>query len=95
MKKRLITAIILLAIFIPLIIIGGIYFEIALALISSLAFKELLDLISKEKKIPLLIKVLSYITVVILTLFSSFNNIFNSSINHAFYQKNSSTCWGN
>lgn len=68
MKKRLITAIILLAIFIPLIIIGGIYFEMALALISALAFKELLDLISKEKKIPLLIKVLSYITVVILTL---------------------------
>ena len=68
MKKRLITAIVLLAIFIPLIIIGGMYFEIALAILSTLAFKEMLDLIEKEKKIPFFVKIISYISVIVLTL---------------------------
>ena len=68
MKKRLITAIVLLAIFIPLIIIGGMYFEIALVILSTLAFKEMLDLLEKEKKIPFFVKIISYISVIVLTL---------------------------
>lgn len=56
MKKRVISAAVLIAIFIPLLIIKGIPFQIALGIISLLVFKEVLDLKKKEKDIPNLIK---------------------------------------
>ena len=44
MKKRIISAVVALLIVIPLIIMGGIYFEIGLCLIAALAYKEIIDL---------------------------------------------------
>ena len=49
MKKRLISAVVALAIFIPLLIIGGIYFKIAACVLAVLAMKEFLDLPHKNK----------------------------------------------
>lgn len=63
MKKRLITALILLAIFIPLIIIGGFAFEVVCTVLSVLALKELIDLIKKEETIPFFIEILCYFLV--------------------------------
>ena len=63
MKKRLISAAVMLAIFIPLIIIGGLPFEIAVTLISLLAFKEFLDIYEKQVKVPLIIKSLSFLSI--------------------------------
>ena len=68
MKKRLISAAVMLIIFIPLIIIGGFVFEIGMTLLALLAFKEILDIISKENKIPLIMTILSYLSVGILVL---------------------------
>ena len=51
MKKRVISAIIVIAIFIPLFLIGGIPFGTAVGLVAALAFKEVLDL--REKTIQL------------------------------------------
>ena len=55
MKTRIISAIVLIAIFVPLIIIGGIPFSITVGIVSALAFKEVIDLRKKEKDLPSLI----------------------------------------
>ena len=68
MKDRLIGAIILLGILVPLIILGGLPFEIGVGVIAVFAFKELLNLYEKNNKIPLLIEIFSYISVVMITL---------------------------
>ena len=47
MKKRVLSAAILIAIFVPLIIIGGIPFKIGVGIVSILAFKEVIDLKKK------------------------------------------------
>ena len=58
MKQRLISAIIALIIFIPLVILGGIYFKICVSLIGMLAIREILNL---KEKVPVFLKVLSYL----------------------------------
>lgn len=62
MKKRLISAAVLIAIFIPLIIIGGLPFNIGVTVLSCLGLKEIMDLFEKEKKIPLVVKMLSFLS---------------------------------
>lgn len=71
MKKRIISAIVMVAIFTPLLIIGKLPFEIGLSVIAALSLKEIMDLMEKEKKLPLLIKILSYLSVVLLVMSSS------------------------
>ena len=68
MKTRIISAIVMLAIFVPLIIIGGLVFEIGIAVLSLLAFREIIKLYEKEKKVPLVIKVLAFISVGLLVM---------------------------
>ena len=68
MKKRMISAVIMLAVFVPLIIFGGIVFEIGITLISLLALRELLNIYEKEIKIPLIVKILSYLSIGILVM---------------------------
>ena len=57
MKKRVISAIIMLLIFIPVVYFGGIPLKIMFAILGLLGLKELLDL---EKNIPVIMKVFSY-----------------------------------
>ena len=68
MKMRLLGAAILIAVFVPLLIIGGIFFEIGIAAISVLSFRELLTLFKKKNNIPLIIEIFSYISVLVITL---------------------------
>ena len=68
MKMRLIGAAILVAVLVPLLIIGGLPFEIGVAVIAGLSFRELLTLFKKKYKLPLVIEIFSYISVVVLTL---------------------------
>lgn len=68
MKMRLIGAAILIVVLVPLLILGGIPFEIGVAVIAGLSFRELLNLFKKKNKIPLVIEIFSYISVVVLTL---------------------------
>ena len=71
MKKRIISAAVMLAIFIPLIIIGNIAFEIGITLIGLLALRELLSVFEKETKLPLIVKILSYLSVGLLIMCSN------------------------
>ena len=61
LKTRIISAIVALSIFIPIFIIGGTYFKIAVYIIAMLGLKEYLDVREKRKSFPVLIKLLSYI----------------------------------
>ena len=70
MKKRVISAIIMLAIFIPLLLTGGKPFAILMAFLSVLGLYELLHMRETKKKFPFLMKVFAYILV----LFFSLNN---------------------
>lgn len=70
MKKRIISAIIALSIIIPLIINGGILFELGVYIISMLGLKEFLSVKSKEKELPFFVEIISY---VIFSLFIFFN----------------------
>lgn len=67
MKKRIISAIAMLLVLIPIVILGGLPFKIFIYLGSLFAFKEYLDV----KKIPNLVKYLSYILLIILFIFET------------------------
>ena len=72
MLKRTISAAILLAIFIPIIIVGDIYFKIACTLLALATYKEILDLGVSHSKIPLEIVICSMIVLAIIILQSNF-----------------------
>ncbi|MDD6223816.1 MAG: phosphatidate cytidylyltransferase [bacterium] len=63
MKTRVIGAIIILSIFIPFIIQGGLYFTSLSLILGLVGFKELYDVRYKEKKLPLLLEILSFLAV--------------------------------
>jgi len=68
MKKRLISAVVALAIIIPLIAYGGIIFDIGVLVIGMLALKEFLDIKGTRKKIPIFIQLIAYIFMVLIVL---------------------------
>ncbi len=68
MKKKLIGALILVVVLVPLVILGDIPFEIGVALIAALSFRELLLLYKTKNKLPLIMEIFSYISVIVVTL---------------------------
>lgn len=76
MMERLISAIVALAIFIPIFIIGGSIYNIAILVLSVLALKEFLSIKQTKKELPTFITFISY---VLLTLFV-LTNITNKDI---------------
>ena len=68
MKKRLISSVIALIIFVPLIILGGLTFEITCALLSIVGVREIFNLIRKDSSIPFSIELISYILTGLLVL---------------------------
>ena len=69
MKTRVISAVIALAIFIPIILSGGIVFNVAAYLIGLMCLKEFFDAKSSKKEIPFIVRIISYIfmSLIILT----------------------------
>ena len=78
MKTRVISAIIALAIVIPLIAVGGTAFNIGVYIISIIALKEFLDTKSTKKQLPIFIQLIAYIfiTVIILANSKDISNVF-------------------
>ena len=68
MKTRIISAAIALAIFIPLIVVGGIYFAVAASILSILAYKEIIDLKKSHKKIPKVVSILGLVSLLLVVL---------------------------
>lgn len=78
MKTRVISAIVALAIIIPLILNGGLVFNLGVYVISILALKEFLDVKATKKQIPIFIQLIAYIFITILIAFNSkdLSNVF-------------------
>jgi len=68
MKKRIISAIVMLIICIPIIWFGGTVFRIGVGLISILALKELIDLKKSHREIPLVVQLLAVASQLLLIL---------------------------
>ena len=66
MKKRVISAIIMLIILVPLILAGGMWFNVGLYLVSILALKEFLDVKASKKPIPSFIRFIAYVFLTLL-----------------------------
>ena len=68
MKKRIISAIIALAITVPLILLGGIPFQIGVLLIGAVAYKEMIDLKESHEQIPFIMIILGVLEMFLLIL---------------------------
>ena len=68
MKKRIISALVALAIVIPLIIVGGPYYNIGVYVISIMGLKEFLDIKAVKKPVPIFIQLIAYIFMTLIVL---------------------------
>jgi len=68
MKTRLISAIILLIIVIPVFLYGGMLYKGVIILVSMLGLKEFMDIKETKKKLPIFIKLLAYTFLVLIML---------------------------
>ena len=66
MKTRLISAIILILIALPVFIYGGIIFKIAFYLLAMLGLREYLNVRAKRKDFPIFIKLIAYICLTLI-----------------------------
>lgn len=82
MKIRILSAILMLVVFIPLLIIGGELFSILMSLIAVAALYELINIRESKKEFPFIIKVFAYLLVIFYSL-NNFTSIeFNSNLDY-------------
>lgn len=78
MKTRIISAVMMLVIFVPLLFIGGKPLALLMALLAVLSLYELLHIRETKKKFPFMMKIFAYILV----LFFSLNNFTSIDFNY-------------
>ncbi len=74
MKKRILSAIVMIAIVLPFLIIGGVPFAIFMTLLAIGSLYELISVRETKKEVPLSIKIISYILIALFTM-NNFNSI--------------------
>ncbi len=81
MKKRILSAIIMILIFVPLLIVGGEYFALFMTLLSIMALYEMIHIRESIKKFPFLMKIFAYLSVIFFSMnnFSSIDFTYNIS----------------
>lgn len=82
MKKRLLSATVLLLICIPLLILGGFLFDIAVLLISIFSLYEFISIKEENKKLPPFIKFISYLIMSLIILTNFENNMFAFALDY-------------
>ncbi|MBS7021224.1 MAG: CDP-archaeol synthase [Firmicutes bacterium] len=70
MKTRVISAAVALLIFVPLLLTGGMIFNIAACILAILALKEFIDIKETKKKIPEFMKFVAYVLITLIVLFN-------------------------
>ena len=70
MKKRIISAIIMILIFVPLLVIGELPFAIFMGILGTLGLYELLSVRESKKKFPFLLKVFAYFLVLVFSMYN-------------------------
>ena len=68
MKKRIISAIVMLAIVIPFVWYGGSIFRLGVATVRILALKEMLDLKKSHHQLPILVELIAVISLLLIVL---------------------------
>ncbi len=81
MKKRILSAIIMTAIFIPLLFIGGKFFTIFMCVLACLSTYELIK-INDTKSVPLLMKIFTYLAVIFMVLTNMDSIDFNYTLDY-------------
>lgn len=71
MKTRVISAAILILIFVPLLLLGGIYFKVLATILSIIGLYELIKMKDKKNTLPLSIKLISYVFVILFCISNS------------------------
>ena len=66
MKKRVISAVIVIGLFIPLFLLGGIPFGAAVGIVAALGFKEMLELKESHNSLPSYIKIIGILCLELL-----------------------------
>lgn len=82
MKKRIISAIVALLIFIPITIIGGKTFNIAFYLLTLLGLREFMKIKENEKKYPDFIRFISYFSITFIYFSNSLYNNMSFNIDY-------------
>lgn len=63
MKQRIISALVLILLIVPIFVVGGDLFKVSILLIAMLGMKEYLDIKETKKEMPILVKLLSYLFI--------------------------------
>ncbi len=82
MKTRILSAIVLLLIAIPLILAGGEVFSLGIALLAVLSLKEILDLSKSHNKIPSALALFSVLALLGIIFYEYRGNILSYGISH-------------
>ena len=84
MKTRVISAALMVAIFIPFLIIGEVPFAIFMSIVAAMGLHELIKVRETRKKFPTILKIFAYILVLVLCL-TDFNGIeFHYKVDYRF-----------
>lgn len=75
MKKRVISAVVALIIFVPLVILGGMWLKVAACILGVLAMKEFLSLPHKNKR-PMYVDIIVYALTILLVFMDSKREIY-------------------
>ena len=82
MKKRVISAILIVAVFIPFLIIGDLPFAIFMAVLGALGAYELIKVRETKKKFPMIMKIIAFVAVVFFALLNYDSIDFTLNINY-------------
>ncbi len=82
MKQRVISALIALALIIPIIIMGGNIFNIAVYIVALIGLKEFIDIKETKKQMPLFIKIMTIVFFTLLILYSFSNELLTLSMDY-------------
>lgn len=82
MKTRILSAILLIAVFVPILIIGGKLFSISMMLLAILSLYELIHIRETKKEFPFLMKIFAYLMVVFFVLSNSKSIAFQYNVNY-------------
>ncbi len=82
MKKRVISAILIVAIFIPFLIIGELPFAIFMSVLAALGMYELIKVRETKKKFPIPMKIISFLAVLFFTMLNYESIDFTLNINY-------------
>lgn len=82
MEKRVVSAIVMILIFVPLLLLGGITFSVFMTLLAIAGIYELIKVREKTKKFPKIVIIFAYFIVLFLTLLSYNQNVFTYMVDY-------------